>query len=100
MACSGKDQTKKDLSRLMETNISLPISSPVMKPTVMQIIVALSVTKDELIVVKRNAQDMMYAKRLLEPMELQVRPTMILEMDKKGAVDCEKLQCRRIKRQF
>lgn len=65
------------------TNISLPISAPVMETTVMQIIVALSVTKDELIVVKRNAQDLMYANRLLEPMELQVRPTMILEMDKK-----------------
>ena len=47
----------------------------------------LSVTKAKLIEATSNAQDMMYAKSLLESIELQVQLPMILEMDNKGAVD-------------
>jgi len=47
----------------------------------------LSVTKAKLIEATSNPQDMMYAKSLLESIELQVQLPMILEMDNKGAVD-------------
>lgn len=44
-------------------------------------------TQAKLIEATSNAQDMMYAKSLLESIELQVQLPMILEMDNKGAVD-------------
>jgi hypothetical protein len=53
----------------------------------MQKIVALSVTEAETVTAVQCAQDMLYVKRLLESMELQVELPMILEVDSSGAVD-------------
>jgi len=61
--------------------------APIIQRSIMQKIVALSVTKAELIAATSNAQDMMYVKRLLESMNLQVKLPMILEVDNKGDVD-------------
>ena len=44
-------------------------------------------TEAELIATTSNAQDKMYAKRLLECMDLQVKLPMMLEMDNKGSVE-------------
>jgi len=56
----------------------------------MQKYLALSVTEAELIAATRNDKDMMYAKWLLESMELYVKLPLILQMDKKEAVDLVK----------
>eukprot|EP00957_Ditylum_brightwellii_P171337 13043305-Ditylum_brightwellii.AAC.1 len=53
----------------------------------MQKIVALSITEAETVAAVHCAQDMLYVKRLLESMELQVELPMILEVDNSGAVD-------------
>jgi hypothetical protein len=53
----------------------------------MQKTVALSVTEAETIAGVQCAQDMLYCKRVLECMELQVELPMILHIDNSGAVD-------------
>jgi hypothetical protein len=47
--------------------------APIIQRSTMQKILALSVTKAELIAATSNAQDMMYMKRLLESMNLRVK---------------------------
>jgi len=75
-------ETRKSISG---TSTSL-CGAPIIQRSTMQKIVALSVTKAELIAATSNAQDMIYMKRLLESMNLQVKLPMILEVDNKGAV--------------
>ena len=53
----------------------------------MQKVVALSVTKAEMIAGVQCAQDMIYVKRVLEGLGLQVETPMVLYMDNSGAVD-------------
>ena len=73
----SKDPDKKQNVSGTSTFLS---ATPIMQRRAMQKIVELNATTS-------NAQDMMYAKRLLESMDLQVKLTMFLEMDNKGAVD-------------
>jgi hypothetical protein len=62
--------------------------APVVQRSNTQIIVALSVIKAELFAATSNVQDMMYVKRILEPIKLEVKlPMIILEMDNTGAID-------------
>ena len=53
----------------------------------MQRTVALSVTEAELIAAVQCAQDMLYIKKVLESMGLQVELPMVLKVDNSGAVD-------------
>ena len=53
----------------------------------MQRVVALSVTEAELMAGVQCAQDMLYVKRVLESMGLQIELPMILKIDNSGAVD-------------
>ena len=53
----------------------------------MQKCVTLSVTEAELVAATECAQDMIFIKRVLESMELQVELPMVLEVDNKGAFD-------------
>ena len=53
----------------------------------MQIIVALSVAEAELIALVMSIQEMLYIKKLLESMELQVELPMIVRCDNKGTAD-------------
>jgi hypothetical protein len=53
----------------------------------MQKIVALSVTEAEIIALVQCVQEMMYAAKILESLELKVKKPMIIECDNKGAVD-------------
>ena len=53
----------------------------------MQKIVAISVTKAEVIAMVQAVQEMMYVKKLIESMELKVKLPMIVQCDNKGAVD-------------
>ena len=61
--------------------------APVTVKSAMQKIVTLSVTEAETVSAVQCVQDMLYVKRLLESMELQVELPMILEVDNRGAVD-------------
>jgi hypothetical protein len=61
--------------------------APVIQRSTMQIIVALLVTEAELFAATNNAQDILYTKRIIESLRLQVQFPMILDMDNKGAVD-------------
>ena len=61
--------------------------APVTVKSAMQKFVALSVTEAETVSGVQCAQDMLYVKRLLEDMELQVELPMVLEIDNSGAVD-------------
>ena len=61
--------------------------TPVTVKSAMQKIVALSVTEAETIAAVQCAQDMLYTKRVLEGMGLQVELPMILKVDNSGAVD-------------
>lgn len=61
--------------------------APISAKSSMQKTVALSVTEAELMAAVSCAQDMMYAKRILESLGLQVQLPMILEIDNKGTVD-------------
>jgi len=53
----------------------------------MQRIVALSVTEAEVIAMVQAIQELLYAKKVLEAMELKIELPMIVEVDNKGAVD-------------
>jgi hypothetical protein len=53
----------------------------------MQRIVALSVTEAEVIAMVQAIQELLFAKKLLEAMELKVALPMIVAVDNKGAVD-------------
>ena len=55
--------------------------------SVMQKVVALSVTEAELMAGVQCVQDMLYIMRLLESIGLKVKKPMVLHMDNKGAVD-------------
>ena len=61
--------------------------APIAVKSSMQKTVALSVTEAELMAAVSCAQDMLYAKRILESMGLKVALPMKLEIDNKGAVD-------------
>jgi hypothetical protein len=61
--------------------------APISAKSSMQKTVALSVTEAELMAAVSCAQDMMYAKRTLESLGLQVQLPMVLEIDNKGTVD-------------
>jgi hypothetical protein len=61
--------------------------APVIQRSTMQSIVALSVTEAELFAATNNAQDMLYTKRIIESLGLNVQLPMILEVDNKGAID-------------
>jgi hypothetical protein len=76
-----------DTRRSVSGNITFLCRAPVVQRRNTQKIVALLVTEAELCAATSNAQDMMYAKRILELIKLKVEPPMILEMDNKGAVD-------------
>ena len=62
-------------------------NTPITVKSAMQKIVALSVTEAEMVSGVQCAQDMLYIKRVLECMELQVELPMKLYMDNSGAVD-------------
>ena len=49
--------------------------------------VTLSVTKEESAAAVTCAQDMIYAKHIIESLELDVEFPMVLEIDNRGAVD-------------
>ena len=61
--------------------------APVTVKSAMQKVVALSVAEAETIAGVQCAQDMMYIKRVLEGMGLQVELPMILSINNSGAVD-------------
>jgi len=61
--------------------------APVTVKSSMQKTVALSVTEAELMAGVTCAQDMLYARKVMESLQLKVRLPMLLEMDNKGAVD-------------
>jgi hypothetical protein len=61
--------------------------APVIQQSTMQRIVALSVTEAELFASTNNAQDMLYTKRIIESLGLNVQLPMLFEVDNKGAVD-------------
>ena len=61
--------------------------APITVKSSMQKTVALSVTEAELMAGVTCAQDMLYAKKVLESLQLKVKVPMLLEMDNKGAVD-------------
>ncbi len=60
---------------------------PVMHQSATQKTVALSVCKAEMNSAVLCAQDMIYAKHVLESLGLQVETPLVLQMDNKGAVD-------------
>lgn len=61
--------------------------APITVKSSMQKTVALSVTEAELMAGVTCAQDMLYARKVLESLDLKVKLPMLLEMDNKGAVD-------------
>jgi hypothetical protein len=61
--------------------------APVMHQSATQKTVALSVCEAEMNSAVLCAQDMIYAKHILESLGLQVETPMVLQMDNKGAVD-------------
>lgn len=61
--------------------------APIQVKSMMQRIVALSVTEAEINAGVTCAQEMIYAKRIIESIGLKVKLPMILEIDNKGAVD-------------
>ena len=61
--------------------------SPIVFRSATQKFVTLSVTEAEIAAGMMVAQDMMYGYRILMSLGLKVKTPMILEMDKKGAVD-------------
>ena len=68
------------------TRVSLN-GAPVSWRSLTQKHVTLSVTEAETAAAVTCAQDMIFVKKILESMELQVHLPMILEVDNKGAVD-------------
>ena len=61
--------------------------APVAIRSVMQKIIALSVTEAELIALVQCVQEMFFVRKILESMGLQVELPMLIECDNKGAVD-------------
>ena len=61
--------------------------APINTKSTIQKTVALSVTEAEMNAGVSCVQDMLYAKKILESLELKVKLPMLLEMDNKGAVD-------------
>ena len=61
--------------------------APVAIKSVMQKIIALSVTEAELIALVQCVQEMFYCKKVLESLGLTVELPMLIECDNKGAVD-------------
>ena len=59
----------------------------VLVKSAMQRTVALSVTEAKLIAAVQCAQDMLYVKKVLESMGLQVELPLVLKVDNSGAVD-------------
>ena len=62
-------------------------NAPVAVKSLMQKIIALSVTEAELIALVQCVQEMFFVKKVLESMGLKVELPMIVECDNKGAVD-------------
>ena len=61
--------------------------APIAIKSVMQKIIALSVTEVELIALVQCVQEMFFVKKVLESMGLSVELPMLVECDNKGAVD-------------
>jgi hypothetical protein len=76
-------ETRKSVSG----NSTFLCGTPVIQHSTMNIIVALSVTEAELFAATSNAQEMLYTKKIIESLGLQVQLPMILEADNKGVVD-------------
>ena len=85
---SDSDYAKCPVSRRSVSGYSTFLEgTPVTVKSAMQKVVALSVTEAETIAGVQCAQDMMYVKRVLEGMGLQVELPMVLSIDNSGAVD-------------
>jgi hypothetical protein len=76
-------ETRKSVSG----NSTFMGGAPVIQRITMQRTVVLSVTKAELFAATNNAQDMLYTKRIIESLGLQMQLPMTLEVDNKGALD-------------
>jgi hypothetical protein len=76
-------ETRKSVSG----NSTFLCGAPVIQRSTMQIIVALLVMEAELFAATNNAQDMLYTKRIIYSLGLQVQLPMILEVDNNGAED-------------
>ena len=61
--------------------------APIAVKSVMQKIIALSVTEAELIALVLCIQEMMFAKKVIESMGMKVATPMLVNCDNKGAVD-------------
>jgi hypothetical protein len=68
-------------------NSTFLCGEPVFQRSTMQIIVALSVTEAKLFAATNNAQYVLYTKRIIESLGLQVQLPTILEVDNKDTVD-------------
>ena len=79
----GKDESRRSVNGW---GVFL-CESPIREKSKMMPIVALSVTESELFTAVQCAQDMLYAMRILNSMELQVKLPMKLYVDNKGAKD-------------
>ena len=62
-------------------------SCPIINKSVMQKVVALSVTEAELYASVQCAQDMLFVWKIIKSIGLKVKLPMILDLDNKGAVD-------------
>jgi hypothetical protein len=80
----AKDQ---DTRRSVSGNNTILCGAPVAQQNKIHKIVAQSVTESELLAAVSNAQYMMHAKQILEPIKFKVELPIIPEMDNKGAVD-------------
>jgi hypothetical protein len=76
-----------EIRKSVRGNSTFLCGAPVIQRSTMQGIVALLVTEAELFAATNNAQDMLYTKRIIESLGLQVQLPMILELDNTGAVD-------------
>ena len=98
----GKDRTFKfKISGRSDSNYAMCVDTrksvtgyvvylegaPVAVKSLMQKIIALSVTEAELIALVQCVQEMFFVKKILESMELKVEQPMLVECDNKGAVD-------------
>jgi hypothetical protein len=76
-------ETRKSVSG----NSTFLCGAPVIQRSKTQRIVALSATEAGLFAATNNAQDMLYTKRIIESLGLNVQLPMIFEVGNKGAVD-------------
>ena len=88
---SGKSDsdyaTCKDTRKSVSGYVVYLEDAPITVKSVMQKIIALSVTEAELIALVQCIQEMIFAKKVVESMGLLVKTQMIVYCDNKGAVD-------------